>query len=183
MLRLYYIICLLIPAAHQLSLHDERRRTIEQVKNYLREYEISAGTSRTTNWLENSNKIGFGYNILAGSPICYTGKCQMNEFTRSIFKLNYTSATPGSCTNKLVPQNVDIDCVPSTSLKIESEFIDTVEHLSKSIYNKVQVSAGVTVKGVGFSYTYSKETRNVLDNIVRESKTAIVSHLLSRLPC
>ena len=178
MLGLYCVFCLLIPTAHLLSLHAEHRRTIEQVKAYLQDYDIAAQLSEKTNWLENSNKIGFGYNILAGSPICYTGKCQMNEFTRSIFKLNYTSATPGSCTNKLVPQNVDIDCLPSTSLQIDSESIDTVEHLSKSIYSKVQVSAGVTVKGVGFSYTHSKETRNVLDNIVKESKTAIVSCVL-----
>lgn len=40
----------------------------------------------SSNWLENSNKIGMGYNPVYGNLVCYTGSCQMEEFRRSILK-------------------------------------------------------------------------------------------------
>jgi hypothetical protein len=98
----------------------------------------------------------------------------MAGFTRSIFKLNYTSPVPGSCTTKLVPNNVDLDCLPSTSMKIDSEIIDTVEQLHKAISNKIEVSGGVNFMKVGFSYKYSKETQYMLDNIIKNHQTSIV---------
>ncbi len=104
--------------------HDQHRQTIVCVRNYLRKSNITPRVDRTTGSLENSNKIGFGYNVLSGSPICYTGQCQMAGFTRSIFKLNYTSPVLGSCTTKLVPNYVDLDCLPSAKMKIDSEIID-----------------------------------------------------------
>jgi hypothetical protein len=156
-------------------LHNERRQIIERVRSYLRQSAITPRVLDTIPTLENSNKISFGYNPLSGSPVCYTGECQMAGFTRSIFKLNYTLPVSGSCTTKLVPNNVDLDCVSTTSMKIDSEIIDTVEQLQKSISNKVQFSTGIKVKGVEFSYEYSKETRFMLDNIVKKHQTSIVS--------
>ena len=102
MLRIFIVILLIIPA-ELLSLRDQRRQIIGHVRQYLKK-PASVRTYDETNWMENSNKIGFGYNVLAGSPICYTGACQMDEFTRSIFKLNYTSAVIGSCMNRLIPK-------------------------------------------------------------------------------
>lgn len=155
-------------------LHDERRHIIQRVRNYLQRADVTSRALTTTNWLLNSNKIGFGYNLLSGSPVCYTDKCQMTGFTRSIFKLNYTSPVPGSCTDKLVPNYVELNCISGTSMKVDSEIIDTVEHLHNSISNKVQFSAGIKFKNVGFSYEYSKETRYMLDNIVKKHQTSIV---------
>ncbi|UJR19592.1 hypothetical protein I4U23_022726 [Adineta vaga] len=97
----------------------------------------------------------------------------MTEFTRSIFKLNYTTPAFGSCTTNLVPNFVDVDCLPSTSLKVDSETMHTVEHVHSSISNKVKVSVGAKYKGVAFSYSFSTETRKMLDNIVRNHQTSI----------
>lgn len=154
--------------------HNARRQLIERVREYLRSAN-ARGSFRTVDWLENSNKIGFGYNLLAGSPICYSGSCQMDEFTRSIFKLNYTSAAIGSCTNKLVPNHVDLDCVTSTVQTVESEIIDTIDQLHESISNRVEVSIGAKYKNIGFSYQFSKETRHMIDNIVKQHRTSVVS--------
>ncbi|CAF1415705.1 unnamed protein product [Adineta steineri] len=154
-------------------LRDERRQTIERVRLYLRQFDVSTRAFSTTPALENSNKIGFGFDLLSGAPICYTGECRTAGFTRSIFKLNYTSPVLGSCTDKLVPDNVDLECVPETSLAVDSEIIDTIEHLHKSISNKVEASIGAQFKGLGFSYQFSKETRYMLDNIVKNHQTSI----------
>jgi hypothetical protein len=174
LLRFLFVTHLFLPV-HLTSLHNERLQTIERVRNYLQQFYSGPPSQASNNWLSNSNKIGVGYNVLGGSPVCYTGVCQMNEFTRSIFKLNYTSAVPGSCTNKLVPDNVELDCLPSTSLKIDSEIMDTVEHVHTSISNKVKVSLAAKYMGVEFSYSFSRETRKMLDNIVKSHQTSIVS--------
>jgi hypothetical protein len=177
MLRFFVLILLFVPVKLS-SLHDQRRQTIERVRLYLRQGTM-ARTFSSTNWLENSNKIGFGYNLLGGSPICYTGQCQMDRFTHSIFKLNYTSPAIGSCTNKLVPENVELDCLPSISQTFESENIETIEQLHKSISNKVDVSISAKFRGVEFSYGFSKETQYMIDNIVKKDQISIVSILLS----
>ena len=168
-----YIVSLLVTRVYSSTLHEGRRQTIERVRKYLTD--IKTWTLPNIGWLENSNKIGFGYNLLAASPVCYTGACQMDEFTRSIFKLNYTAPPVGSCTNKLVPNNVELDCLPSTVQAVDSEIIDTVEHLHKSISKKIDVSVEVKFRGVGFSYGFSRETKNMIDNIVKNHQTSIVS--------
>ena len=145
--------------------HNERRQTIERVREYLRKANTRS-SFRTVDWVENSNKIGFGYNLLAGSPICYSGSCQMDQFTHSIFKLNYSAAVIGSCTNKLVPNNVQLDCLPSIE--------QAIDQLKSSISNRVDISVGVKYKSVGFSYEFSKETRHMIDNIVKQHQTSIV---------
>ena len=158
---------------------SQHRETIERVRQYLKELDaipqsdslLSAGT----NELENSNKIGLGYNLLAGSPVCYTGSCQMQEFMHPVFKLNYTSAAPGSCTSKLVPEHVHLDCLPSTSISIRSETIATIEQLKKSITDRIETSVGISYMKFSFSYTFSKETRHMIDNMVKHNMTSVVS--------
>ena len=59
-------------------------------------------------WLANSNKLGLGYNPVAGDPVCYTGDCQMAGFGRSVFKFQYTNTPSGSCTTKLIPEHVEV---------------------------------------------------------------------------
>jgi hypothetical protein len=76
------VILLVFLSVSLASLHDERRQIIERVRNYLRKFDTTPRVLQTTQWLENSNKIGFGYNLLSGSPVCYTGECQMAGFTR-----------------------------------------------------------------------------------------------------
>jgi hypothetical protein len=181
----YFVVFLHFLAVNLTSLHNEHRQTIERVEEYLRQFDMKVQIQIPSNYLPNSNKIGSGYDLLAGSPVCYTGACQMTEFTRSIFKLNYTSRAPGSCTNKLIPNNVDLDCIPSTSTKIVSEIIDTVEHVYRSVSNKAKVSVGAKflakLISLAFSYSSSKETRTMLDNIVKRHQTSIVSYFISIL--
>ncbi len=176
MLLHYLIVFVLFHSVKLTSLHGERRETIERVRNYLRKFDVpSRRLLSMSGGLENSNKIGLGFNLLTGSPVCFTGECQMDGFTRPIFKLNYLSSVPGSCTDKLIPDNVDLDCIYGASMKIDSEIIDTVEELHKSISNRVQVSIGAVFRNVGFSYGYSRETRYILDTIFKKEQISIVS--------
>ncbi|CAF3671185.1 unnamed protein product [Rotaria socialis] len=82
--------------------------------------------------LSNSNKIGRGYNLLTGNPVCYTGTCQMEGFARPIFELNYNKKAQGTCTKALIPDNVDIDCLPSVEVQAGTEIISTLEQLQKT---------------------------------------------------
>ncbi|CAF3044611.1 unnamed protein product [Rotaria sp. Silwood2] len=169
------VILLLFHVVELSSLRNERHQIIEHVRKYLQQSDSTTRSLRNPDWLINSNKIGFGYNLLAGSPVCYTGACQMDEFTRSIFKLNYSSPVPGSCTDKFVPNNVELDCLPSGTQTVNSEVVDTIENLHASISNKVDISTGAKFRGVGFSYTRSKETRHMLDNIINKHRTSILT--------
>ncbi|CAF4246030.1 unnamed protein product, partial [Adineta steineri] len=95
----FFVIFPLFLLVNLTPLRDERRQTIERVRLYLRQSDVSTRAFSTTPALENSNKIGFGFDLLSGAPICYTGECRTAGFTRSIFKLNYTSPVLGSCTD------------------------------------------------------------------------------------
>ncbi len=163
------------------SSSTERRQTIERVREYLRQSEVKSklGTKIFTETLEleNTNKIGLGYDLLTGSPVCYTGSCQMKGFMQPVFKLNYLSAAPGSCTSKLVPEHVQLDCLPSTSLSIHSETLATVEQLKKSITDRVEISLSASYQMIAFSYSFSKESRYMIDNIVKRDTTSIVSKI------
>lgn len=64
-------------------------------------------------WLQNSNKIGLGYNPIIGSPICFTGDCLIDGFRRPVVQLKFTSSEKGSCTNQIIPDYVNLDCLPS----------------------------------------------------------------------
>ena len=136
----------------------------------------------SSNWLANSNKIGMGYNPLYGSPVCYTSSCQMEGFRRSIFKLQYLQPAIGSCTNKLIPEYVQLDCLPSATWNARTETIRTLQQLKESIMNKVGISVGGVIEGVLFSYRTSIETRYMVDNIIQKERTTMqtaadVSHV------
>lgn len=174
MLRITIVLLLLVSVDTTL-LHEKRRLLIERMRLYLRQSEAATQYRGNSNWLPNSNTIGIGYNLLSASPICYTGACQMNEFTHSVFKLNYSSSHPGACTDKLVPNSVSLFCLPSVSQSTVSEIIETAEHLSHSISNKVETSIGAKILGISFSYKYSKQTQRMLDSIVKNHTSSIVS--------
>ena len=53
--------------------------------------------------------------------------------------------------------------------------IETVEHIYKSISNRVDVSIGARFKDIEFSYKFSKETQHMIDNVVKRKQTSIVS--------
>ncbi|CAF1015431.1 unnamed protein product [Didymodactylos carnosus] len=157
----------------------------EKVGQYLRNYEMKTKQAIDHNsiyGLENSNKIGMGYNPVYGSPVCYTGVCQMEGFAQPIFKLQYQSSAPGSCTNKLVPNFVAADCLPSFVTSASTEVINTLKQLSESISNKIEVSIGAKYGQFSFGYTNSRETNYMVDNIVQNNltlmyTTAQVSHI------
>jgi hypothetical protein len=124
-------------------------------------------------FLLNSNKIGLGYNLLYGSPVCYTGDCQMEGFRLPVFKLNFTKRPDGSCTTKLIPQYVYLDCLPSTDTKAGTEIISTFSQLQESLMRGLYTSLDVKYKYASFSYSYSKETRSMIDKIYRENTTIL----------
>ena len=173
------ILIIFVMVIHGNSSTSERRQTIERVRQYLKEMDVmpqlNVQSIAETNELQNSNKIGLGYNLVTGSPVCYTGSCQMEGFMHPIFKLNYTSAISGSCTSKLIPDHVHLDCLPSTSLDVYSETITTIEQLTKSITDRITISVEASYIVVAFSYSFSKETRYMIDNIVKRDSTSIVS--------
>lgn len=177
MFRVILTITFMIVHAH--ATVSQHRETIERVRQYLEEMDTVSQSdtlsSARTNELENSNKIGLGYNLLAGSPVCYSGSCQMTEFMHPVFKLNYASVAPGSCTSKFVPDYVHLDCLPSTSISVRSETIATMEQLKESITNRIETSVGVSYSLFSFSYAFSKETRYMIDNIVQHDTTVVVS--------
>ena len=123
--------------------------------------------------LQNSNKIGLGYNLLYGSPICYTGTCQMEAFAQPIFKLSYTRKAQGSCTSKLIPDDVHIDCLPSVEVHAGTEVINTLDQLQHSIMNGIHISADGKIKNASFSYQHSSQTRYMIDNTIKTNTTVL----------
>lgn len=105
------LVLLLCPQVHTQT-NAEIDAAARDVHRYLNR-PIARQSSSEEAALENSNKIGIGYNPVLGSPVCYTGECQMEGFARAIFKLNYSKRATGSCTNKMIPEHVDIDCFTS----------------------------------------------------------------------
>lgn len=127
--------------------------------------------SEVTLWLPNSNKIALGYNPIYGSPVCYSSKCQMDAFTNPIFKLNYRASVPGACTSKLVPDNVNLVCMPMVVNIAETDIVTSLESLQKSITNKIESSPGISVFDFSFGYKKSKETTYMVDTILKNNKT------------
>ena len=116
--------------------------------------------------LPNSNKIGRGYNLLTGNPVCYTGTCQMEGFTRPVFELNYNRKAQGTCTKALIPENVDLDCLPSVEIQAGTEIISTLEQLQKSTMSGIQ---GVSRRQVpsGFIFLHSLHADELYDRPAR----------------
>jgi hypothetical protein len=75
---------------------------------------------------------------------------------------------------------VELDCIPSTSLTAASETISTVEQLKKSVSDKIEIAVSASYMAAAFSYSFSKETRYMIDNIFKEERTSIVSCIIRR---
>ncbi|CAF4348635.1 unnamed protein product [Rotaria socialis] len=96
--------------------------------------------SDDTQWLPNSGKIGVGYDLVKGSPVCYTGQCQMEGFRQPVFKLDMTKRAEGSCTNKFIPKNVNLDCLSSTQITANTESITTLDQLMENTKRNIDFS-------------------------------------------
>ena len=152
--------------------------TIEYVRNrLLKSRAAQQMATRTTRSNEhvNSNKIGIGFDPYKGSPSCYTGACQMKGFGLPVLQLTYNSPAIGSCSNKLIPDEVHLTCLPSVSTIIDSSSTDTIEQYRNSISKKVEFSSEIKIKGVEFSYKYSTETSRIIDTIVKNHESFLVS--------
>jgi hypothetical protein len=123
--------------------------------------------------LENSNKIGLGYDPLHGNPVCYTGACQMSGFRQQIFKLNYLQTPQGSCTSKLIPEFVSIDCIASSEVQAGTEVIDTLNRLKETNTKGFDIGVGGKYLQLSGSYHYSEQTRYVIDSIVQEQSEVL----------
>ena len=132
-------------------------------------------------WLPNGDKSGRGYNPAQGSPVCYTGDCQMNGFARPIFRLNYTKRTVGSCVDLFIPENVDIDCLSSTDSTSSTEVISTLRQFQESITKGIEIRTDASASFAGFSasfsYAHSQQTRSMVDTLVKESSTVLFTTL------
>ena len=166
---------LLIPLALLLIAHIEARK-FDHVRKYLADHDKSSKPilkRSAQSWLKNSNTIGLGYNPLHGSPVCYTGVCQGDAFQHAVIKLNYGQAAVGSCTNDIVPDFVELQCIPSADLQTSTEMISTSEHLYESTMKRVEFYIASRYRRFAASYFYSKETRSMIDQIVKQSTTAM----------
>jgi hypothetical protein len=149
-----------------------------QVRAYLEQHtdELIPSTKkfRSTDqpWLENSHKIGYGYNPLIGSPVCYTDDCQIDGFRRPIFKLTYTSSNTVACTDKYIPDQIDFDCLPLTISNPITEQIGTISELKSSVSNGIEIKPASDewnfLLSRSFGYGYSKETTRMLDTIIKD---------------
>jgi hypothetical protein len=170
MLILSTIILLLTSFQLVAQSKDEVNAAIIRVRQHLRQTSRQAVIDETK-WLENSGKIGAGYDSVAGSPVCYSGDCQMEGFRQSIFKLNFTKQAEGSCTNKIIPQNVNLDCLPSMQITATTESISTLDELKESTKKGIEFSASASVFGNSFSYSHSTQTRSMIDTIIQKDST------------
>ena len=153
---------------------SEKERYAEiykRVGDYLKKYDgLHAETTLQRSGLstlENANKIGLGYDPLHGSPVCYTGACQMDGFRQPVFELNFIQAPQGSCTTKLIPEHVALDCITSSETQASTEVIDTLDRLKETIEKGVEAGFGGKYQKASFSYKYSKETRYMIDHLVQ----------------
>ncbi|CAF4927865.1 unnamed protein product [Rotaria socialis] len=127
--------------------------------------------SDDTQWLPNSGKIGVGYDLVKGSPVCYTGQCQMEGFRQPVFKLDMTKRAEGSCTNKFIPKNVNLDCLSSTQITANTESITTLDQLMENTKRNIDFSLSMEGFGNSFSYSHSHETRSMIDTIIQSNST------------
>lgn len=151
-------------------------RKFDHVRKYLADHDKSSKPvfKRDANpWLKNSNTIGLGYNPLYGSPVCYTGVCQGDGFQHAVMKLNYVRAAVGSCTTDLIPDFVELQCIPSSDLQTATEVISDSKHLSDSTLKRVSFGVDVRYRRFIASYFYSKETRSMIDQMTTYNSTAM----------
>ncbi|CAF1009936.1 unnamed protein product [Adineta steineri] len=149
--------------------------TFDYVRKYLADHQESYEPTLGRNdpfWLKNSNTIGLGYNPVYGSPACYTGQCQGDGFRRSVFKLNYTQPASGSCSSRLIPNFVELHCIPSADLQSSTEIISTMNQLSESTSKGISFGADVKYKMFSAGYSQSRETRFMTDQMTKQDTTA-----------
>jgi MAC/Perforin domain len=149
---------------------DEVNAAIVRVRQNLRRSASIAAVDETP-WLKNSGKIGAGYDLITGSPVCYTGQCQMDGFRPPIFKLDMSQQAYGSCTSKTIPKNVHLDCLPSSQITANTESISTLDQLMQSMKTGIDASISVSVYGNSFSYSHSRETRSMIDTIIQSNSS------------
>ncbi|CAF4966595.1 unnamed protein product, partial [Rotaria sp. Silwood1] len=129
--------------------------------------------------LQNSVPLGLGYNPLKGSPICYTDFCQREGFALPIFKLKYFIPSKGTCTNHSTSENVKIDCITSQNVNIETQIINTLrdlkEHMLKTVDFSTDFKRNSRYVNVSFSYAYSREIRSIIDMIMKDNATILVT--------
>lgn len=70
--------------------------------------ESSTTEPTDSDWLPNSNMVGFSYNPLMGDPVCYTGGCQMSGFGLPLFQMEFNKIPLGTCITKRIPKNVEV---------------------------------------------------------------------------
>ncbi|CAF2098177.1 unnamed protein product [Rotaria magnacalcarata] len=167
--RVIFFLILLVACGTGSALINHR--LLDRVNAYIDNHRLSpnARSSSEGIYLQNSNKIGLGYNPLYGSPVCYTGECQMQGFAQPIFQLNYHQIPKGSCTTRLIPEYTFLDCLPSTELQADTEIIDTVEQLKETTSKSIDVSAKGGFWKFSFSYKYSEQARYMLDHIIKRN--------------
>ncbi|CAF1174554.1 unnamed protein product [Didymodactylos carnosus] len=152
--------------------HDQYIAISNRVKNYLQS-ETHLRSKRMVKvlnqqqYVQNSDKLGLGYNPINGNPTCYSGLCQLEGFKHEIFNLNYQQIASGSCTAQLIPQHVRLDCYPSTTLPSpDAEIIDTVEQLHNATMSSIDIEKSKYDNNFTyFTYGNSFETKYMIDNI------------------
>jgi hypothetical protein len=157
MMRIVGLILVPVLLVNMLDSAEDYHALKKRVDAYLNKDQKTGRDAETIPWLQNSNKIGLGYNPLFGSPVCFTGDCQSDGFRRPIFELKFSSLDQGSCTNLLIPDNVNLDCLPSSVSSAVSEEISTLEELKESTSNGIDVNVGLSIAGASFSYGYSEQ--------------------------
>jgi len=153
-----------------------KARKFDHVRKYLADHDESFTPTLSRNspvWIKNSNTIGLGYNPLHGSPVCYTGLCQGDGFRHSVFKLNYAQPATGSCTSKLIPDFVELHCVPSADLQTSTEIISTSKQLSESTSKGISFGTDVKYNMLSAGYSQSRETRFMIDHMMKQDTTTM----------
>lgn len=165
----YFLVALSLPLVAVTEHYQALRKSIEdfldKTDGHGRRYDLI--------WLQNSNKIGLGYHPRVGSPICFTGDCQASGFRRPVFNLTYSSNSPGSCTSQLIPDHVNLDCLPSSVSSATTQEISSLQGLKVATSSGFQMSVGFQGDGalsaLSFSYGYSQQTTYMVDTILQKS--------------
>jgi hypothetical protein len=161
-------------------LSDVTNKNIEaylRVGEYLKTHRQLPTSRVYLNTLENSNNIGIGYDLLHGSPVCYTAHCQADGFRAPVFKLNYVSSEPGGCTTKLIPERVTMQCLPGSERTTDTQVIDTLDRLKQVTESGFEIDAGGKYKLFSASYKYSRETKYMVDRIDQENSEVLYTTL------
>lgn len=172
LLKKVFVLCLLSPLIASETFNDLYNRVNVHLRQQFQQTSAKAVKSNDET-LQNSNKIGLGYNLLYGNPVCYTGTCQMEGFAQPVFKLSYTQKPQGLCTTKLIPQYVNMDCLPSVEVEAGTEIINTLQQLQESTMNGIEISASAKYKLASASYKYSSQTRYMIDNIIKSNNEVL----------